>query len=130
MTHLTHLDLSYNRITAEGVQALVDTLLQPGSHLIDLRIANNWFGPEGVFALARALEANVGLQRLDVSNADARPAEAWRVDTDQHALKTLADSLLVCHYYMYDLLVLFLKTVLCFGRKTKCYSNSMCPGLM
>ena len=40
-------------MTVEGVAALVSALLQPGSRLRDLRLANNWFGPAGVRALTR-----------------------------------------------------------------------------
>ena len=94
---LACIDLSENRLTADGVQALVDSVLQPNSPLRDLRLANNWFGPKGVQVLARALKANVGLRRLDVSNTGARPSDVWRLDSDQHALKDCADALRVCH---------------------------------
>ena len=100
---LTCIDLSDNRLTADGVQALVDSLLQPSSPLRDLRLANNWFGPKGVQVLARALEADVGLRRLDVSNTDARPQKASYLldnglDSDQYALKALADAIRVYHF--------------------------------
>ncbi len=110
---LTHLDLSDNNLTVEGVAALVSALLQPGSRLRDLRLANNWFGPAGVRALTRPLVSNMGLQYLDVSNTSARPADAiigsayrammmWsadefkHLDSDQHTLQTLAGALRVC----------------------------------
>jgi Ran GTPase-activating protein (RanGAP) involved in mRNA processing and transport len=92
---LTHLDLSDNNVTAEGVEALITTLLQPDSRLRDLRLANNWLGPVGVCALAGPLAANVGLQYLDVSNTSARPADALRLDSDRRALQSLADALKV-----------------------------------
>ena len=92
---LTHLDLSDNNLTAEGVEALVSALLQPGSRLRDLRLANNWLGPAGVCALAGPLVANTGLQYLDLSNTSARPADALRLDSDQRALQALADALKV-----------------------------------
>ena len=99
---LTHLDLSDNNVTAEGVEALVTTVLQPGSRLRDLRLANNWFGPAGVRALAGPLAANAGLQYLDVSNTSARPADALRLDSDQRALQSLADALKVSLLLVFD----------------------------
>ena len=104
---LTHLDLSDNNVTAEGVEALVTALL-PESRLRDLRLANNWFGPAGVYALTVVLEANMGLQHLDVSNKGVPPKDASRRDSDQHALRVLADALRVPCYIMYFLFVTLL----------------------
>ena len=88
-------------MTAEGVEALVTALL-PESCLRDLRLANNWFGPSGVYALTVVLEANMGLQHLDVSNKGVPPKDASRRDSDQHALRALADALRVscCNTYL------------------------------
>jgi hypothetical protein len=104
---LTHLDLSDNNVTAEGVEALV-TVLLPESRLRDLRLANNWFGPAGVYALTVVLEANMGLRHIDVSNKGAPPKDASRCDSDQHALRALADALRVSCYNMYFLFVTLL----------------------
>ncbi len=84
-------------MTVDGVQTLVDALLQPRSRLCVLNLSNNWFGPAGAHALAVPLAANAGLQHLAIANSGARPAgtSTPRFDTDQYALKDLADALLV-----------------------------------
>jgi hypothetical protein len=99
--NLTHLDVSDNNLSSDGVEALIAALF-PESRLQVLCLANNWFGPPGLYALAVALEANVGLKRLDVANTNARPLDMSRIDSDQHALKALADALQV--YYFFPLI--------------------------
>ena len=67
---LTHLDLSGNCLTAEAVNALVSTLLQPDSpRLRHLNLADNVeLKSSGLCQLARALAGSVWLEMLDISN--------------------------------------------------------------
>ncbi len=94
----TCLDLSDNWLTVGGIQTLVAALFQPHSCLQKLQLCNNWFGPLGADALATALEANVQLQDLDVSNwLQTRPADTLGLsrDLDQRVVQRLADALRV-----------------------------------
>ena len=60
---LTHLDLSYNHLTTDGVLALAAALRENRS-LRALTVSGNRCGDEGAVALAEAARAHAGLERL------------------------------------------------------------------
>lgn len=58
--NISHLDLSMNAITAEGVSHLTEAFkAQSGKRLVQLDLSYNPIGDSGVNALARCLEANL-----------------------------------------------------------------------
>eukprot|EP00878_Enallax_costatus_P046019 GHUV01055590.1.p1 GENE.GHUV01055590.1~~GHUV01055590.1.p1 ORF type:complete len:335 (+),score=121.68 GHUV01055590.1:1062-2066(+) len=67
---LRELDLSSNRITADGAAVLADALSQAGCTLQRLVLSHNALGDSGVSALASALQTNKSLQHLDISGTD------------------------------------------------------------
>ena len=132
---LANIDLSDNHVTADGIEALVASrVLQPDSPLRDLRLANNWCGPASVYALARPLAANVGLQHLDVTNTGVRPVGESRFDSDQRALQVMARALQVGVNFSYPcsrLTRIYLHVVyhrVLRGRQTLSCVISMCRG--
>lgn len=66
--------LSSNKIGAEGVKAIVTALLDPNCPVNSLCLANNCMGLEGAKVIAAALlSPNYSLAALDVSNNDIGP---------------------------------------------------------
>ena len=77
---LRDLDLSGNSLTDVGMADLVATLLQSDSvRLRRLNLGGNKFKAEGLRALAMALQANVWLEAVDLSDAgvDQRSLESF-----------------------------------------------------
>lgn len=64
--HITHLDLSHNKITNHGIRMLTKILEENGSVLTSLMIANNQIHAEGGRHMGRLLQAGSSLTYLDM----------------------------------------------------------------
>jgi Ran GTPase-activating protein (RanGAP) involved in mRNA processing and transport len=77
VTRLRVLDLSWNSLTDDAAVYLAEHVLAKNTHLAVLNLASNAISDRGVLALARALEADLGLRELDIVGNQARDESAF-----------------------------------------------------